>query len=94
MYVICRKHLSTIFLETKDIYTLTEFRFLSRVECRGSNVEGQGKKSRVRVKKVEGEGKKSRVEICGQNSLFNVVTWTYRIYVCRTTLTFERYYLA
>jgi hypothetical protein len=27
-----------------------EFRFLSRVECRGSNVEGEGKKSRVRVK--------------------------------------------
>jgi hypothetical protein len=25
----------------------SEFRFLSRVECRGSNVEGEGKKSRV-----------------------------------------------
>ena len=30
--------------------SLIEFRFLSRVECRGSNVEGEGKKSRVRVK--------------------------------------------
>ena len=32
------------------------------VECRELNVEGEGKKSRVRVK-VEGESKKSRVRV-------------------------------
>jgi hypothetical protein len=51
-----------------------------RVKSRGwyEKVEGDMKKSRVL--------KKSKVEICGQNNLFNVVTWTYHIYVCMTTL--------
>ena len=47
-----------------SIHCRNEFIYWSSVEGRGLNVEGEGKKSRARVK-VEGEGKKSRVKSRG-----------------------------